>query len=415
MHENYNNGIIFLRGDIVLKHKIKLIFICLLFTISSSIYNINPITVNAQCSTVDECEQKLKDLAIQKQRKQEEIERYKNESTQLENKIWKISENLQAIDDQINVLKNYISELEKKIDELTESLKKKDEIVKRRMEKMQLFWKTNPFLEFLANANSITDFVRRIAAVEQITSADREILKEIKAEREQKKELMSKNQESLDKQEALKKETNQLIEELKETKRQIGNKMAQAHKEEKAIFGSEEEVLEQLNIVNNALKDGRLPQDGAISLPTSCGYVNAEFKDPAYKQQFGWEHIGTDVTCYRGTGTKIKAVASGVVIGVRKGGSVFGNSILVYSRINGQDYVFMYGHMSSILPSMQKDKIVYAGQQLGWMGNTGISFGNHLHLEVYKGIKTVIPESRKWERERYAINSRQIIRYPWSW
>ena len=50
---------------------------------------------------------------------------------------------------------------------------------------------------------------------------------------------------------------------------------------------------------------------------------------------------------------------------------------------DGNTYSTLYGHMKSVATSA--GKYVKQGELIGYVGSTGNSTGNHLHLEVWKG------------------------------
>ena len=52
-------------------------------------------------------------------------------------------------------------------------------------------------------------------------------------------------------------------------------------------------------------------------------------------------------------------------------------------RINGKTYTTVYAHMNS--RSVSNGQTVKQGDQLGFMGNTGQSYGQHLHFELHLG------------------------------
>ena len=108
---------------------------------------------------------------------------------------------------------------------------------------------------------------------------------------------------------------------------------------------------------------------------------------------FGWRilegkpnfHKGIDIT---GTAKKdIYAIQSGKVIEAAKGwNGGFGNVVKVD---HGNGYVSIYAHLSKILT--KKGATVEKGQLVGYMGNTGLSFGTHLHLGVQKNGEYINP------------------------
>ena len=109
--------------------------------------------------------------------------------------------------------------------------------------------------------------------------------------------------------------------------------------------------------------------------------------------EYGWRknpvtgvnklHAGTDFAAPGGT--PIYAAASGYVqvAGWSSGG--YGNYVIIYhgKMSDGNTYSTLYGHMKSVATSA--GKYVKQGELIGYVGSTGNSTGNHLHLEVWKG------------------------------
>ena len=63
----------------------------------------------------------------------------------------------------------------------------------------------------------------------------------------------------------------------------------------------------------------------------------------------------------------------------------YGNYVIIYhgKMSDGNQYSTLYGHMRSVATSA--GKYVQQGEIIGYVGSTGNSTGNHLHLEVWKG------------------------------
>ena len=84
-------------------------------------------------------------------------------------------------------------------------------------------------------------------------------------------------------------------------------------------------------------------------------------------------------------GTPIYAAASGYVsvAGWSTGG--YGNYVVIYhgTMSDGKAYSTLYGHMSRI--AAKQGTYVKQGDIIGYVGSTGNSTGNHLHLEVWQG------------------------------
>jgi murein DD-endopeptidase MepM/ murein hydrolase activator NlpD len=76
-----------------------------------------------------------------------------------------------------------------------------------------------------------------------------------------------------------------------------------------------------------------------------------------------------------GTPPVVAAAAGRIVTAGWNGG--YGNFVAID---HGNGVVTQYAHMSSIMVSV--GQVVMAGQQIGNVGSTGFSFGNHLHFEV---------------------------------
>jgi murein DD-endopeptidase MepM/ murein hydrolase activator NlpD len=94
-------------------------------------------------------------------------------------------------------------------------------------------------------------------------------------------------------------------------------------------------------------------------------------------------HGGIDFAAPKGT--PIYAAASGYVTVAGWNSSGYGNYVILYhgTMSDGVAYSTLYAHMSSI--AVQLNTTVAQGQIIGYVGSTGNSTGNHLHLEVWQG------------------------------
>lgn len=105
-------------------------------------------------------------------------------------------------------------------------------------------------------------------------------------------------------------------------------------------------------------------------------------------------HHGIDVACdaaaplFSVTGGVVFDVAAGCENGARdRCGAGYGNHVVV--RFTGRlpadvaehDYFVVYGHLLTA-PRVRRGEEVRAGSELGLQGDTGLSWGSHLHLEI---------------------------------
>ncbi|MFT9600192.1 M23 family metallopeptidase, partial [Mesobacillus sp.] len=122
----------------------------------------------------------------------------------------------------------------------------------------------------------------------------------------------------------------------------------------------------------------------AVSAPTSGGMIIMPASGritSGVGSRWGSYHSGMDIA-NRAANVPIYVAADGVVIRSYYSSS-YGNVIFVAHSVNGQTWTTVYAHMSSRMAG--NGAVVSRGQQIGVMGNTGQSFGQHLHFELHKG------------------------------
>ncbi|MBQ6434166.1 MAG: peptidoglycan DD-metalloendopeptidase family protein [Bacteroidaceae bacterium] len=120
-----------------------------------------------------------------------------------------------------------------------------------------------------------------------------------------------------------------------------------------------------------------LPSEYKIDLrgfcmPTTNRIVTSNY---GYRPRFRRQHKGIDINANKGD--TIRAAFDGKVRVVDYQPSGYGN-VVVIRHPNGLETV--YGHLSKHLT--KRDKVVKAGDPIGLAGDTGFSFGTHLHFET---------------------------------
>ena len=97
-------------------------------------------------------------------------------------------------------------------------------------------------------------------------------------------------------------------------------------------------------------------------------------------------HLGIDYAAP--VGTPVRAAANGKVIYVgRKGG--YGKTVIIRHE-NG--YKTLYAHLSRYKRGI-RSRWVKKGNVIGYVGNTGMSTGPHLHFGLYKNNRAINPNS----------------------
>jgi murein DD-endopeptidase MepM/ murein hydrolase activator NlpD len=109
--------------------------------------------------------------------------------------------------------------------------------------------------------------------------------------------------------------------------------------------------------------------DGGFMMPYK-GMVTSEFGWRRYRP-----HYGTDIDLE--TGDTVVAAFDGMVRIAKPHAGGYGNVIIIRHN-NGLETV--YGHLSKI--AVEPGQHIKAGETIGLGGNTGRSYGSHLHFEI---------------------------------
>ena len=88
---------------------------------------------------------------------------------------------------------------------------------------------------------------------------------------------------------------------------------------------------------------------------------------------------GIDISGAGASGSLVVAGASGTVTEAGWSTTGYGNYVIID---HGNGVETLYGHMLDNSISVSKGDTVYKGQAIGRVGDTGYSFGAHLHFEV---------------------------------
>ena len=96
-------------------------------------------------------------------------------------------------------------------------------------------------------------------------------------------------------------------------------------------------------------------------------------------------HKGIDISTYR-QGDPIVATADGQVVSVEFDQTEFGNNVIIRHK---HGFYTRYAHMLSF--RVHAGQQVQQGDVIGYIGNTGLSTGPHVHYEVHIGSDVVDP------------------------
>lgn len=125
--------------------------------------------------------------------------------------------------------------------------------------------------------------------------------------------------------------------------------------------------------------------DAAIQWPFLVGVSMSS----GYGPRWGRMHEGIDFT--PGEGAPIQSIADGTVRIATEQGGGYGVTVYIDHVIDGQVITSHYSHMQYGSLKVKAGDTVKVGDIVGLTGNTGHSFGAHLHFEIIVNGKTIDP------------------------
>ncbi|MGJ0390761.1 M23 family metallopeptidase [Microbacterium sp. CGR1] len=131
--------------------------------------------------------------------------------------------------------------------------------------------------------------------------------------------------------------------------------------------------------------------EAAIQWPFKVGVGMSS----GYGMRWGRLHEGIDFV--PGEGAPIQAVADGVVRIATEQGGAYGVTVYIDHVIDGQVITSHYSHMQYGSLQVKAGQTVKVGDIVGHTGNTGRSYGAHLHFEIIINGSTIDP--LPWLRE----------------
>ncbi len=154
---------------------------------------------------------------------------------------------------------------------------------------------------------------------------------------------------------------------------------------------------------------GVLPENYQVDLRGFCMPTPSRRVTSKFGRRWRRQHEGIDVKVY--TGDTIYAAFDGKARVVKYNRGGWGYYILL-RHPNGLET--LYGHLSKQL--VKEDEIVKAGQPIGLGGNTGRSFGSHLHFEIRLLGKAINPElmfdfaNQDVKGDFYVAKTKKVVR-----
>ena len=396
---------------------VSLCLACVCLLVTATVYPASAATSSSSMSSLQNKLDKLSQSITQHKKELSDAKKKESAAKALESEL---KERVSVIQDQISVLSGQIASVQNSIGQKeqeisakeTEIAEKETEIEEKELE-IQDQWsdfkkhmaamqelRDGGSVAMLSAVNDLYELLTFNEVMQDISIKDTEILDNMKNAKEalesdkltlesQRSELQSKKADLDAQNSQMRAKQNELNSSVAAAQMSAAEAQ-QAQKDAQAAIESDEMNYEA---VKKQIQ--KMIAAAAASKPTLSftGFICPLKSYSRISSEYGWRknpvtgvnklHAGTDFAAPGGT--PIYAAASGYVqvAGWSSGG--YGNYVIIYhgKMSDGNTYSTLYGHMRSVATSA--GKYVKQGELIGYVGSTGNSTGNHLHLEVWKG------------------------------
>ena len=396
---------------------VSLCLACICLLVTATVY---PASAATGSSSMSSLQNKLNKLSQSIKLHEQELNDAKKKEAAAKALESELKERVSVIQDQISVLSGQIASVQNSIGQKeqeisakeTEIAEKETEIEEKELE-IQDQWsdfkkhmaamqelRDGGSVAMLASVNDLYELLTFNEVMQDISIKDTEILNNMKNAKEalqndkatleeERTQLQSKKAELDAQNSQMQSKQNELNSSVREA--QLSAAEAQkAQQDAKAAIESDEMNYEAVKKEIQKLIAAAAAAQPQLSF---TGFICPLKSYTRISSEYGWRknpvsgvnklHAGTDFAAP--AGTPIYAAASGYVqvAGWSSGG--YGNYVIIYhgKMSDGVAYSTLYGHMRSVATSA--GKYVKQGEIIGYVGSTGNSTGNHLHLEVWRG------------------------------
>lgn len=318
------------------------------------------------------------------------------EKIAIDQELTLINSKIELTNQEIQAYGQLIADTQEELEDAQEELRVLSEAHRERVRVMEEEGKIS-YWEVLFQANSFTDLLDRINMVEEINESDRRRMEQMriaadivtatqmnletgKADLEIVREQLTADEQLLEEKQA---QYDSILLELEKKSEEFAILVAEsellqeelmqeiAAKEVELKEAKHDEYLRQL-----ALKGDNPPSNATWLTPVSGFRLTSAFgmrKHPVLK--VNRMHNGVDMAC--AAGTPIYATRAGTVTTASYQANGAGNYVSI-NHLDGFSSIYM--HMTHYVVS--KGQRVSQGQLIGYVGNTGISTGDHLHFGI---------------------------------
>lgn len=337
-------------------------------------------------SDVNSTKNKVNQATKQQNAIKAEKETILNEIADLDDKISEYEGELEELNTKIKKLEGQIATKGKEIEKLKEEFEEMQQLLTDRLVAIYEEGQVN-FLDVLLSAESIWDYISMPTRIQELTEADNNQMEKVEKQRieveKAQKQLEEQNVELKDAMKTAEMRQKQLV-------------IVKADKQNKAanLTAEQKKLQSQIKKYNDEIK--KMEEEIARAAQNSGGYVgnfNGTLSWPISSTSRNYNYI----TSYFGNRDVPVAGATAnhgaIDIGVYSGTPIYacGDGYVMVSSSNGARGVYvmikhannlytLYQHLSS--SSVRVGQTVKRGQLIAHSGNTGISSGPHLHLEV---------------------------------
>ena len=351
----------------------------------------NEVTTNTVDAETQELEKQKEEVENKINETNEKLEYVQDELTDSLLKVQEIEDKVIEYQKEVDDLGKQMQELQTSIDDATGKLQiasqdydVKSDMLAQRLVAMYEAGDTS-YLDVLLKSNSLTDFLSRYYAIEELAKYDSELIDQVKFEKnniEQTREKLEKEQAEIKILKARSEQTTVVLNNMKTLQQSYVDKLSEGEKtlqEQITKYKQEQqEIQAKIMEATNTIVPNIQYTGGEMLWPVAASgtVITSNFGIREHPiQGIVKQHTGLDIAGAP-TGTPIVAALDGVVTHAGWLGG-YGNCVMIS---HGNGVVTLYGHGNKVVTEVGKQ--VKQGETIMELGSTGNSTGPHCHFEV---------------------------------